>query len=104
MGAALFSGFFMSVALISPAGIGGGDVKLAVLLGAFVGYIGAPAIVLAAMFLSFLSGAIIGAIPTLLSGGSRKTRVPFGPFLCLGSVTAILIGQRLVDAYSELLS
>lgn len=104
LGTAIFSGLFVSIVLVSPAGMGGGDVKLAVLLGTFVGYLGAPGLVLAAMFLSFLSGAVIGVVATALRGGGRKTAIPFGPFLCLGTITAIAVGQKLIDVYSELLS
>lgn len=98
LGAAVFSGFFFVIYLIYPRGMGGGDVRFALLLGAFVGYLGAPGLVLAAMFLSFLSGGLI-SIVALLSGGNRKTQIPFGPSLALGSAAAIFVGQRIVDAY-----
>ncbi|MFP5352429.1 MAG: prepilin peptidase [Actinomycetota bacterium] len=99
IGAAIFGGFFFLVASIYPAGMGGGDVKLAFVLGTFLGHAGGPGVVLVGMFLSFLSGAIIGVIVMKVTGGDRKKQVPFGPFLALGTILAILWGRGLLDAY-----
>lgn len=99
LGAAIFGGFFFLVAFIYPAGMGGGDVKLAFVLGSFLGYLRAPGLVLLGMFLSFLIGSVIGVIVMRVGGGGRKTQVPFGPFLALGTVLAIFIGDPLVDFY-----
>jgi leader peptidase (prepilin peptidase) / N-methyltransferase len=99
IGAAIFGGFFFVVAFIVPHGMGGGDVKLAFVLGTFLGYLGAPGLVLVGMFLSFLIGGVIGVVVMLATGGSRKMQVPFGPFLAVGSVAAIFVGQKLLDAY-----
>jgi leader peptidase (prepilin peptidase)/N-methyltransferase len=99
VGAATFGGFFFLVAFIYPAGMGGGDVKLAFVLGTFLGYLRAPGLVLLGMFLSFLIGSIIGVIVMRVGGGGRKTQVPFGPFLALGTVVAIFVGDPLVDLY-----
>jgi leader peptidase (prepilin peptidase)/N-methyltransferase len=98
VGALIFGGFFFVVAFIVPAGMGMGDVKLALVLGTFLGYIEAPGVVLVGMFLSFLAGGLIGII-ILARGGSRKTQVPFGPYLALGSTVAVFAGERIVDAY-----
>ena len=103
LGALVFGGFFFVVAFIYPAGMGGGDVKLAFVLGTFVGYAGGVGAVLAGMFLSFLLGGVIGIVAMKLSGAGRKTQIPFGPFLALGSVIAIFLGERIVDAYVEFL-
>ena len=103
LGAVVFGGFFFVVAFIYPAGMGGGDVKLAFVLGTFVGYAGGVGAVLAGMFLSFLLGGVIGIVAMKLSGAGRKTQIPFGPFLALGSVIAIFLGERIVDAYVEFL-
>jgi len=99
LGALIFGGFFLLIALLVPAGLGGGDVKLAFVLGSFVGYLGAPGLVLVAMFLSFLFGALVGLAVMLATGGNRKMKVPFGPFLALGTVVSILAGQGILDAY-----
>ena len=99
MGAAIFGGFFFVLAFLVPAGMGMGDVKLAFVLGTFVGYLDAPGLVLVAMFLSFLSGGLIGGVAAVILKGGRKMKVPFGPFLALGTVAAIFVGPSLLDAY-----
>lgn len=101
LGAAIFGGFFYLIAVIVPAGMGGGDVKLAFVLGTFLGYVGAPGVVLAGMFLSFLLGGVIGLIAMMLTGGDRKMQIPFGPFLAAGTTLAIFVGQGLVDLYVD---
>jgi leader peptidase (prepilin peptidase)/N-methyltransferase len=99
----VFGGFFFLVAFIYPAGMGGGDVKLAFVLGTFVGYAGGVGAVLAGMFLSFLLGGVIGIIAMRVSGKGRKTQIPFGPFLALGSVLAVFLGERIADGYVDFL-
>jgi prepilin signal peptidase PulO-like enzyme (type II secretory pathway) len=54
------------------------------------------------MFLSFLTGALTGVGVMLASGGGRKMQIPFGPFLALGTVLAIFLGDPLLDAYLDL--
>lgn len=98
IGAALCGGFFFLVAFIYPAGMGGGDVKLAFVLGTFLGYLGIGLVVVG-MFLSFLLGAVIGLIAMAATGGGRKMQIPFGPFLALGTVIAIFAGPKLLDLY-----
>lgn len=98
-GMAIFGGFFLLVALIVPSGIGMGDVKIAFVLGTFLGYLGAPGLVLVGMFLAFLLGGITGLFLRLLAGATGKTAVPFGPFLAAGTVVTVLWGQFLLDAY-----
>jgi leader peptidase (prepilin peptidase)/N-methyltransferase len=98
IGALIFGGFLFTVAFIVPAGMGGGDVKLAFVLGTFLGYAGGAGVTLVGMFLSFLLGGGIGIV-LLSKGGDRKTQVPFGPFLAAGTVLAIFVGDRLLDWY-----
>ena len=99
IGALIFGGFFLLVALIVPAGMGGGDVKLAFVLGTFLGYSGGPGVVLVGMFLSFLVGGILGIGVMALGKGGRKTQIPFGPFLALGTTLGIFWGEGLLDLY-----
>ncbi|MFP5299495.1 MAG: prepilin peptidase [Actinomycetota bacterium] len=99
LGALIFGGFFYLIAVIVPAGMGGGDVKLAFVLGTFLGYVGVPGVVLAGMFLSFLMGGLIGLVAMIATGGGRKMQIPFGPFLAAGTVLGIFWGQPLVDLY-----
>lgn len=104
LGALIFGGFFFLVAFIYPAGMGGGDIKLGFVLGTFIGYLGAPGLVLVGMFLAFLIGAAGGVLVMATSDKGRKAQVPFGPFLALGSIIAIFWGQGLLDLYLDTLT
>lgn len=97
-GALIFGGFLFTVAFIAPAGMGGGDVKLAFVLGTYLGYSGGIGVTLVGMFLSFLLGGVIG-VALLMRGQGRKAQVPFGPFLAAGTVLAILWGRPILDWY-----
>ncbi|MDP9067070.1 MAG: prepilin peptidase [Actinomycetota bacterium] len=99
VGAVIFGGFFLLVAFLYPAGMGGGDVKLAFVLGTFLGYAGGPGVVVVGMFLSFFIGGIVGVGVMARSGGGRKMQVPFGPFLALGTVLGVFAGRDLLEAY-----
>jgi leader peptidase (prepilin peptidase)/N-methyltransferase len=89
-------GFFLIAALAYPRGMGIGDVKLAGVLGLFLGRE-----VAAALFVGLLAGVVAGVVVIARTGAreGRKTKVPFGPFLALGGVVAVLAGEALVDAY-----
>jgi leader peptidase (prepilin peptidase)/N-methyltransferase len=89
-------GFFLVAALMYPRGMGMGDVKLAGMLGLYLGRAVAPAILIA-----LVSGVLVGAVIVARKGAreGRKTAVPFGPFLALGGVVALFVGDALVDAY-----
>jgi leader peptidase (prepilin peptidase) / N-methyltransferase len=95
-GAALF--LFLA-ALAYPAGMGMGDVKLALLLGAALGRT-----VPVAMMVAMLS-ALLPSIVLLVRHGTaaRKMRIPFGPFLAFGGVVGLFAGKALLDAYLGLL-
>lgn len=82
-------------ALISPGGMGMGDVKLAGAMGLYLG-----SSILPAMLVAFLAGSVVGVgIIALKAGAGRKTGVPFGPFLALGGLVGLLAGPELIDAY-----
>jgi leader peptidase (prepilin peptidase) / N-methyltransferase len=91
-------GFLLAAALAYPAGMGMGDVKLAAMMGLFLGAAVAPAILVA-----LVAGVCVGAVVIARKGAQagRKTAVPFGPFLALGALTAVFAGQQLVDLYSN---
>lgn len=99
IGMAVFGGFFFTVAFAVPRGMGMGDVRLALLLGTFVGYLGGMGLVLLAMFMSFLTGSVVGTIAAVITKGGRKMRIPFGPFLAAGTLIAIFWGRPILDAY-----
>ena len=80
----------------SRGGMGDGDVRLAPLLGMFLGWIN-PGIVLPGLFFGFLAGAIVGVAMMAVNRAGRRTAVPFGPFLALGTIVGIFVGQHFVD-------
>jgi leader peptidase (prepilin peptidase) / N-methyltransferase len=89
-------GFLLLFALAYPRGMGMGDVKLAGVMGLFLGRAVAPA-----LFGGVLAGAIFGALVIARVGvqQGRKTAVPFGPFLAAGGLIGLLAGSPLVHAY-----
>lgn len=94
---ALFA-FFFALAFAYPAGMGFGDVKLAGLLGLVLGYLSWSAVLVGA-FAGFLLGAVIG-LAVLASGrGNRKTALPFGPFLIVGTLIAVFAGSAIAGWY-----
>lgn len=82
--------FMLVVHLISPKGMGFGDVRLSALIGLLLGWI-SPARAIAALIYGFGLGAIVGIVLMLLSRASRKTAIPFGPFLAMGAYLAIFV-------------
>jgi leader peptidase (prepilin peptidase)/N-methyltransferase len=78
--------------------MGMGDVKLAGVLGLFLGASVAPA-----LFIGFAAGALVGIAIVIVRGASaRKQGVPFGPFLALGGIVALLYGPAIIDWYGRL--
>jgi leader peptidase (prepilin peptidase)/N-methyltransferase len=94
--AAAAGGFFFIVVLAYPSGMGMGDVKLAAVLGLYLG-----ASVIPALLIALLAGTIVGAVIIARKGAKegRKTAVPFGPFLALGGVVGLLAGPEMIDWY-----
>jgi leader peptidase (prepilin peptidase) / N-methyltransferase len=91
-------GFFLTVHLIAPRGMGFGDVKLSFSLGVALGWISWGSVFLG-LFLGFLLGAVVGIALIATRIKSRRDHVPFGPFLAAGTVIAILFGPVLLDLY-----
>ncbi len=83
------------VALLFKGGMGMGDVKLVSMLGAFLGY----KYTLAGIFIGSLFGSVIGLALMGLGILNRKDRIPFGPFICLGTVIMIFFGEQLWTWY-----
>ncbi|MBA2360448.1 MAG: prepilin peptidase [Actinobacteria bacterium] len=100
LGALGASGFLFLAVLAYPAGMGMGDVKLALLMGAALGKTVGVALMLGMLL------ALVPAIFLLARHGSkaRKMGIPFGPFLALGSVVALFFGGQLLDSYLALMS
>jgi leader peptidase (prepilin peptidase) / N-methyltransferase len=100
LGALAASGFLFLAVLAYPSGMGMGDVKLALVMGAALGKAVAVALMLG------MVAALIPAAFLLARHGSaaRKMGIPFGPFLALGSVVALFFGEQILDAYLALLA
>jgi len=96
--AAAAGGFFVTAALVNPRGMGMGDVKLAGMLGLYLGRAVASAVLIA-----LVAGVLVGVVIIARKGAreGRKTAVPFGPFLALGGIVAFFAGHDLVDSYLD---
>jgi leader peptidase (prepilin peptidase) / N-methyltransferase len=95
-GAGAFLFLFVAV-LAYPRGMGMGDVKLAGAMGIYLG-----ASVIPALLVAFLTGSVVGlAIIAREGAEARKKAVPFGIFLALGGIVAVLAGPELIDAYQS---
>ncbi len=102
IGAAALYGFYFALMVLRPGGMGFGDVKLAGVLGLYLGWLGWSSLVVGA-FAAFLVGGIV-SIGLLLSGrATRKSGIPFGPYMLLGAGIGIVAGERLGSAYLSLL-
>ncbi len=90
------AGFLLVFVLAYPRGMGMGDVKLAGVLGLYLG-----ASVAVALLVGVLAGVIVGGLIMARVGVAegRKTAVPFGPFLAIGGVVALFVGQQIVHWY-----
>ena len=79
-------------------GMGGGDIKLLAMIGAFLGWRG----VLVTLLLGSFTGAIIGIVLIVARGGNSRLPIPFGPFLALGAVCALFFGEALIRWYLQI--
>ncbi len=86
--------FMFALALIWPGGMGPGDIKLALFMGAVLG-----AYVMVALFVAFLLGSLVGIFMLLVQKRSRKEKIPFGPYLAMGAILAALVGETLLNSY-----
>ncbi len=87
--------FLFAALLAYPKGMGMGDVKLCLLLGAMLGKL-----VLVALMIGMVAALVPAVILLARHGGAaRKMAIPFGPFLAFGAVIALFFGDALLDAY-----
>ena len=95
LGALGASGFLFAAAIAYPAGMGMGDVKLALLLGAMLGYL---------VGVGLMIGMVAALVPSIYllarhGAAARKMGIPFAPFLAFGAIVALFAGQVIFDAY-----
>ncbi|MCZ7526108.1 MAG: prepilin peptidase [Acidimicrobiia bacterium] len=91
---------FLAIHLVSPRGMGLGDVKLSFVLGVALAWLGWRELVLG-LLLGFFYGALVGVALIALRLRTRKEPVPFGPFLAAGAVTAVLWGEPILTWYLD---
>ncbi len=88
-------GLFYIIAVLSRGGMGGGDIKMMAMVGAFMGW----KAVLLTTFSGSLLGSIIGVFLMVFKGRGRKTKIPFGPFLASGAILTLFYGQEILALY-----
>ena len=91
-----YAGFFLLVYLAARGGFGFGDVKLAVLLGLFLGYLGWDHLLVAG-FVTAAVGGLMALIAVVVGHAGAKTEIPYGPAMIVGAWVTIVGGQPLVD-------
>lgn len=95
MGFALGGGIIFLIVVLSRGGMGGGDIKLFAAVGLFLGV----RLTVLAMLLSFIMGSIAGLILIMLNIRKMKDAIPFGPFIALGSIVSLFMGERIISWY-----
>ncbi|MGH7355000.1 MAG: prepilin peptidase [Candidatus Rokuibacteriota bacterium] len=88
-------GLFFAIIVASGGGMGGGDMKLGAMLGAFLGW----KVMLFGLFVGVLLGGFLAVVLMVSGRRGRKDPIPFGPFLAAGGVAALLWGERVVRWY-----
>jgi leader peptidase (prepilin peptidase)/N-methyltransferase len=83
--------------LTKKEGMGGGDIKLLAMMGAFLGWKAIPFI----LFVSSLVGSVIGVMVMLIQKKNSKLAIPFGPFLAFGAILYIFFGRQLIHWYLD---
>lgn len=96
LGLVVSFGVMLVIALLSRGGMGGGDVKLAGVIGFFLG----PAAGLLALMLAALAGAAVGVLLLIFRLKGRKDFIPYGPFLALGAMVSLLWGREIIAWYT----
>jgi leader peptidase (prepilin peptidase)/N-methyltransferase len=100
--AALLAGYY-AVATLYPGGMGFGDVKLAGLLGLYLGWLGWSPVLVGA-FAGFLLGGVVGALLLATRRADRKTAIPFGPYMLAGALLAVFVASPVATWYGSLLT
>lgn len=96
IGAGLAAMIMSVLYVVSRGGLGDGDVRFSPLLGAFLGWHGVTK-VFDGLFFGFVTGATYGVLMVIIGGAGRRTALPFGPFLALGTLLAIATPLSILD-------
>ncbi|MDX2024736.1 prepilin peptidase [Microcella sp.] len=100
-GAGILFAIYFALALISPRGMGMGDVKLAGVIGMMLGWFGWPALAVGALA-AFILGGVVGIGLIVARRASRNTGIPFGPWMLGGAWVGILLGEPITRGYLAL--
>lgn len=98
-GALVGFGLLLLIAVASKGGMGGGDIKLAAVLGLYLGW---PNIILA-LFIAFILGSVVGLIWVWVKQKTLKEALPFGPFLSIAALVVLLWGTEIINWYLNLM-
>ncbi len=99
LGFFLGGGLFYSLAVLSNGGMGGGDIKYIAAAGALLGW----QKVLLVIFIGAFLGSLVGLFQIIVQKKSRKSLIPFGPFLATGTLVTLFYGNSLIQLYLEYL-
>lgn len=102
LGAVALFFFYFLLSVVRPGGMGGGDVKLAAVVGLVLGWLGAGPLVVGA-FAAFVVGGIVGIALLVRGNASRRTAIPFGPWMLVGAWIGIVAGDPLAAWYLRLI-
>jgi leader peptidase (prepilin peptidase)/N-methyltransferase len=102
-GGAVLYAFYFSLMVVKPGAMGFGDVKLAGGLGGLLAWLGWGALVVGG-FLAFLLGGVMGIVLMVVGRAGRKSQIPFGPYMIVGTYLGVLWGQQVWDWYTGTLS
>jgi leader peptidase (prepilin peptidase)/N-methyltransferase len=98
-GAGLFV-FYFALAVAKPGGMGFGDVKLAAVLGLYLGFLGWGSLLVGA-FAAFIFGGVFGLVLLIVRKAGRKTAIPFGPWMILGAWLGVFAGEFIASGYID---
>ncbi|MBT0768949.1 prepilin peptidase [Kineosporia sp. J2-2] len=101
VGGVVLWGFYFLLWRVNSRGMGWGDIKLGGILGMYLGWYGWEETAVGA-FAAFLTGAVVGIVAMLFFGATRKSAIPFGPFMLAGAWLGLIWGSPLVDWYLRL--
>jgi len=90
-------GLFYLIAVLSRGGMGGGDIKMMAMVGAFMGWKS----IFLTTFIGSLTGSVVGIFLMITKKKGRKAKIPFGPFLAIGSLVTLFFGNSILKWYFQ---